>query len=63
MKVYITGTPLEALLWKRAIRKVRVVFRPGTDPDTERAFLLDLKQAIEEKLNDETRTGSPRPSP
>lgn len=51
MKVYVAGTPLEALLWKRTVRKVRVVFRPGTDPDTERAFLLDLKHAIEERLN------------
>ncbi|WP_164893174.1 MULTISPECIES: hypothetical protein [unclassified Mesorhizobium] len=51
MKVYITGTPLEALFWNRSLCKVRVVFRPGTETNTERAFLLDLKHAIEERLN------------
>lgn len=42
MKVYITGTPLEALGWQRDLSRTRIVFRPETDFSTKAQFLSDL---------------------
>lgn len=42
MKVYIAGTPLDMMLWKRLLGKVRIVFRPDTDVADKMEFLEDL---------------------
>lgn len=45
MKVFITGTPLEALGWQRDLGKIRIVFRPDTSFEDQCQFLADLQHS------------------
>lgn len=50
MRVFIAGSPLESLTWRKEIAKVRIKFRDGTDEETKTAFLADLKRSVEKEI-------------
>ena len=51
MRVFIAGSPLESLTWRKEIAKVRIKFRDGTDEETQRNFLKDLEKSTKEALD------------